>query len=155
MSMTLSAGWMYAIYMCKNIICSINIPGLFWIALILNAYQVLTHVFTALKFAGYNIFIPGGAKDKQPLYEFTIHNVLDLLGWITIFMYNKNLYMPYVFLAAVHMGVGQVAIVMPIIFQNYYIKDISIEYPSFQYAKLIFVTLDFIYRSRAIYFMIR
>src|SRR3989338_9854063 len=153
MSLMLSAGWMYMIYLYQEVICGVSIPGLYWMAMILNSYQVLTHVFTALKFIGYDIIIPGGAKDDQKIYEFTIHNTLDLLGWIMIFMYNKQLYWPYVLLAATHMGVGQVALIMYRTFQRFYIKDISQEYPAFQYVKLCFVVLDFIYRTHALYNM--
>ena len=152
LSLALSAGWMYIIYKFQDLLFSINIPGIYWILLILNTYQVLTHVLTALKFIGVaDIFIPGGAKDDQQLYEFTIHNVLDLLGWILIFIYTKKLYLLYVFTAAVHIGVGQVAILLYDTFQEYYIKDISKNHTTFQYTKLIFVILDFVFRSYALY----
>jgi hypothetical protein len=148
----LTAANVCLLYYMKEVIININIPGLYYICMANNIYQVLTHVLTSIKFmGGKNIYIPGGAKDNQSIMEFTMHNVLDLLGWLLIFMYMRTMPLIYVLLAGAHMGVGMIAIIQNKIFQEYYIRDIYVEYPSFQKIKIGFVILDFVCRTKALY----
>ena len=88
-----------------------------------NAYQVYAHIFTGTKFMGYKKIVPHGSRDKQSLSIFTVSNIFDILGWLTIFVLHKRAHPFLALLAAVHYGTGIVSIFYNSTFQLYYIED--------------------------------
>ena len=129
--------------------------------LINNYYQVYAHIFTATKFLGYNKFVPPGSKDDQSLMVFTMSNIFDILGWLTIFIYYGFGFWLLVLLASVHYGSGITAIFFNDVFQKYYIgepgkyqtENDSFGYKYWTYFRVIFVLTDAISRSYCCYYM--
>lgn len=102
-----------------------------------NLYQVYAHIFTGTKFMGYSGIEPHGSRDNQTLTVFTISNIFDILGWLTIFVLHKKAHPFLAFLTGSHYGTGIVSILFNKTFQNYYIegkeKNKVNEYDSFSY----------------------
>lgn len=116
--------WLNAVY------ASIHAVVFYWtpiratflmVTLANNGYQIFAHIFAATKFMGFKQVVPFGAHDNQPLTTFTLSNVLDILGWLTIFVYHGYAHPFLVLLAATHYGTGMTAMLFPKTFQEYYI----------------------------------
>lgn len=116
-----------------------------------NIYQVATHLLTAFTFAGKPIgMIPGGAKEDQSCLEFTLHNFIDVSGWLGYFVIVGKVNSMMSLLAAVHCGVGIVAAIANVLFQRYYIQ--TKHAPTiFHWFKIIFVCSDAIARSYSLW----
>ena len=86
-----------------------------------NIYQVYAHVFTGIKFMGFKQIVPPGSSDNQSLAIFTISNIFDILGWLTVYIYYGKTTPFLAILASAHYGSGIVAIFFNQTFQKYYI----------------------------------
>lgn len=49
---------------------------------ILNLYEIYTHLYTTLKFFGAKVRGPLGSREDQTLREFLLSDAIDALGWI-------------------------------------------------------------------------
>lgn len=87
-----------------------------------NLYQFWAHIFTGTKFMGYNKIVPYGSEDNQTLMTFTMSNIFDILGWITIYISYGYASPFYSILVATHYGSGIVSIFFNQTFQKYYIS---------------------------------
>lgn len=115
-----------------------------------NSYQVITHLLTTFTFAGIPIgMVPGGAKEDQTCLEFTLHNFIDVSGWLMYFIIIKDVHFIMSLLAAVHCGVGITAVLETNVFQRYYIQTAHAPL-IFHWFKIMFVTLDAIMRTYAL-----
>lgn len=118
-----------------------------------NGYQVMTHLLTTMVFIGRPIgMIPGGSDKNQSCLNFTFHNLVDVLGWITYFILIGSINKLYAFLAAVHCSVGIVAFLDTELFQEYYIGTEKAP-QVFHWLKIKFVTLDAICRTYALFYL--
>lgn len=88
-----------------------------------NIYQVIAHVFTATTFSGFYWFVPPGSHKRQSLMIFTMSNVLDIVGWMCVFIYYRKAHPFPTLLAATHYGSGIVSILFNKTFQKYYIDN--------------------------------
>jgi hypothetical protein len=127
-----------------------------------NIYQVFAHIFTGTKFLGFKHIVPHGSSDQQTLTVFTVSNIFDILGWMTIYIAYGYANPFYSMLAAVHYGSGLVAIFFNHTFQKYYIGTpykIHKEQDSFGYTywkifRVVFVFTDAISRGWATYHIV-
>jgi len=125
------------------------------LSLLNNYYQVYAHIFTATKFMGYNHIIPAGSKDNQSIILFTITNILDILGWISVYIIYGFGHWFLILLAAVHFGSGITAILFNNTFQRYYIAEPrkykflndSFGYKYWTWFRIIFVLTDAVSRA--------
>ena len=125
-----------------------------------NIYQVYAHVFTGTKFAGYDAIAPPGSGDNQSLTVFTISNIFDILGWMTIFVYYGYAHLFLAFLASAHYGSGIVSIFFNKTFQSYFIEDSrrknnldTFGYIYWKFFRICFVLTDAISRGYVCYFI--
>jgi len=125
-----------------------------------NIYQVYAHIFTGTKFAGYYGIVPLGSKDNQTLTVFTISNVFDILGWMSIFIYYGYAHPFLAILAAAHYGSGIVSIFFNKTFQAYFIGNNSKKnnsdtfgYLYWRIFRVSFVLTDAIARGYVSYFI--
>ncbi len=116
--------------LCEPIYISLNtyfLKNFYWSFLLFtvgnNLYQVYAHIFTGTKFMGYLHIMPHGSRDNQSLHIFTVSNVCDILGWLSIFVWHKRAHPFLAMLAANHYAAGLVSIFFNLTFQNYYIEN--------------------------------
>ena len=151
--------------LCNPIYISLNsffLKNFYWSFLFFtignNAYQVYAHIFTGTKFMGYLQIMPHGSRDQQSLQIFTISNVCDILGWLSIFVLHKNAHPFLAMLAANHYAAGIVSIFFNYTFQSYYIEDGDIKkspadefsYLYWRLFRTVFVFTDAISRAYSI-----
>jgi len=125
------------------------------LSLLNNYYQVYAHIFTATKFMGYNQIIPAGSRDDQSLMVFTMSNIFDILGWISVYIIYGFGHWFLILLAAVHFGSGITAILFNDTFQRYYIGEPgkhkflndTFGYKYWTWFRIIFVLIDAISRA--------
>lgn len=110
-------------YMYHVILCCDLYHYFLYSTLINNIYQVVAHIFPGTKFMGYYGFVPAGSADNQRLSVFTVSNIFDILGWLTIFIYYERADPFLCLLASVHYGSGIVSIFFNKTFQKYYIEN--------------------------------
>ena len=125
-----------------------------------NVYQVYAHIFTGTKFMGYLGIMPHGSRDAQTLQIFTISNVCDILGWLSIFVLHKGAHPFLAMLAANHYAAGLISIFFNYTFQSYYIEDMKhnikksptdeFSYLSWRLFRTIFVFTDALSRAYSI-----
>ena len=126
-----------------------------------NVYQVYAHIFTGTKFMGYLQIMPMGSRDAQSLQIFTLSNVCDILGWLSIFVLHKRAYPFLAMLAANHYAAGLISIFFNYTFQSYYIEDTdqknvkksptdNFSYLSWRLFRTIFVFTDAVSRAYSI-----
>jgi hypothetical protein len=126
-----------------------------------NLYQVYAHIFTGTKFMGYLQIMPHGSRDNQTLEIFTISNVCDILGWLSIFVLHKRANPFLAMLAANHYAAGLVSIFYNKTFQTYYIENVEqkiikksptdeFNYSSWRLFRTLFVFTDAISRGYSI-----
>ena len=126
-----------------------------------NLYQVWAHIFTGTKFLGYDQIVPHGSADIQTLWTFTVSNIFDILGWLTIFVYFKSAHPFLALLAAVHYGSGIVSIFFNSLFQKYYIQSgtkmdeaDTFGYREWTLFRTIFVFVDALARGYMVYLIL-
>ena len=115
----LSPAFMYMNILVNNYL---RFPFIF-LTFVNNVYQVYAHVFTGSKFAGYKNISPPGSADNQSLTVFTLSNIFDILGWMSIFVYYGYAPLFLALLASAHYGSGIVSIFFNQTFQKYFIED--------------------------------
>ena len=109
---------------------------------------------------GYLQIMPHGSRDAQTLQIFTISNVCDILGWLSIFVLHRRAYPFLAMLAANHYAAGLVSIFFNYTFQSYYIEDVKrnvkksptdeFSYLSWRLFRTIFVFTDALSRAYSI-----
>ena len=109
---------------------------------------------------GYLGIMPHGSRDAQTLKIFTISNVCDILGWLSIFVLHRRAYPFLVMLAANHYAAGLISIFFNYTFQSYSIEDMKknvkksptdgFSYPSCRLFRTIFVFTDALSRTYSI-----
>ena len=86
-----------------------------------NVYQVYAHIFTGVKFMGCGQIYPYGSDKDQSLAVFTLSNIFDILGWMTIYVYYGYASFFVAALGAFHYSTELIAIFFNKTFHKYFI----------------------------------